>query len=66
MTAIVYQIYGESFTVGIDFIPAYITEMKSRKGISDVEYCDTVEYDDRGRPVALVNGLGEVVAEIEY
>lgn len=66
MTATVYTLYGDQFTIGVDYIPAYIAEMKSRKGIVDIDYCETVEYGENGRVEALVNGRGEVVAEFDY
>ena len=66
MIATVCTLYGEPFTIGVDYIPAYIAEMKARKGIVDVDYCETVDYGDNGRVEALINGRGEVVAEFDY
>ena len=66
MTATVYTLYGDSFNIGVDYIPAYIAEMKARKGVADIDYCESVEYSDNGRASMLINGRGEVVAEFVY
>lgn len=64
-TATVYTNYN-SFIIDVAHVGAYVAEMRAQKGFTDTDYCEVVDTDARGRVSQLINGRGEIVAEIEY
>ena len=64
-TATIYTQFNE-IDIDVARIGAYVTEMIRQRKFSDTDYCEAVEVDDRGRVSMLLNGRGEVIAEIIY